>query len=300
MSLLQQISQELEVLIARASPAVVSVEHRQGQGSGFLIAPDGYVLTNAHVVLNRASARVGLAGGDEIRARVVGQDEQTDVAILKIEGSGLPSLPLADDRRAKVGQLVVAVGNPLHFERSVSFGVVSALDRALGSPGGHLFEDLIQTDAAINPGNSGGPLLDAQGAVLGVNTAAIPYAQGIGFAIPSHTASWVAAVLIHEGAVRRPYLGIAARSSELAVTAARTSGQLRAVRIFDIGANTPADRAGLKKDDLLLSANGQRLNCIDDLQRVMVLSRAEELRLEVLRGETARELLVRPAPRKAA
>jgi len=193
-----------------------------------------------------------------------------------------------------VGQLVVAIGNPFRFERSVSLGVISALDRSLPGPRGGLFEGLIQTDAAINPGNSGGPLLDADGSVLGINTAIIPWAQGIGFAIPAPTASWVAGVLIHEGEVRRPFLGIAARSEELQGELSRSTGRNRAVRVLRVGADSPAQSAGLKKGDLLLSANGRTVSSIDDLQRVMVLSGQAEVRLEVYRGERREELLARP------
>jgi S1-C subfamily serine protease len=211
-----------------------------------------------------------------------------------MDATGLSTLPLADFRSLHVGQLVVAIGNPFRFERSVSLGVISALDRTLPGAAGGILEGLIQTDAAINPGNSGGPLLDAEGTVLGINTAIIPYAQGIGFAIPAPTASWVAAVLIHSGEVRRPYLGIAAKGEELAANLLLAAGQPRAIRVFRVEVAAPAAAAGIRGGDLLLSADGKPLGTVDDLQRVMVLSSAEELQLELLRGESRQKLRVRP------
>jgi serine protease Do len=328
MSLLSQLSRELEELVARTAPGVVGVEHRRGQGSGLVLAADGYVLTNAHVVAGAPGApgapgpgssgdsarsgrgrragrgaaaggglRVRLPGGETVPAERVGADARTDLAVLRLDAAapacaGLRSLPLAAGRLA-VGQLVVAIGNPLRFERSVSLGVVSAVDRSLPSSDG-TFEGLIQTDAAINPGNSGGPLLDTEGAVVGVNTAMIPFAQGIGFAIPASTASWVAAVLMRRGEVRRPLLGIAARGEELAPRAALAAGQPRAVRILGVGDGSPAQRAGLCEGDCLLRADANPLGSVDDLQRVMVLSAAPELQLDVLRGEARRAVSVRP------
>jgi len=294
MSLMKQLSGELEELVAVATPAVVGVEHRRGQGTGLVLSKDGYVLTNAHVVQGFDDLKVRLAYGETTKAQLAGADERTDLAVIRVDADGLTSLPLADERQLRVGQLVVAIGNPFRFERSVSLGVISALDRSLPGPRGGLFEGLIQTDAAINPGNSGGPLLDADGSVLGINTAIIPWAQGIGFAIPAPTASWVAGVLIHEGEVRRPFLGIAARSEELQGELSRSTGRNRAVRVLRVGADSPAQSAGLKKGDLLLSANGRTVSSIDDLQRVMVLSGQAEVRLEVYRGERREELLARP------
>ncbi|HWP35611.1 MAG TPA: trypsin-like peptidase domain-containing protein [Thermodesulfobacteriota bacterium] len=295
MALLQQLSRDLEALVARAAPSVVSVEPGRGQASGLVLAPDGYVLTNAHVVRSPGELWIGTSDGGQARGRVVGLDARTDLAVVQAEARGLPPLPLAEERRVRVGQLVVAIGNPLRFERSVSLGVVSAVDRSLPAPGGHLLEALIQTDAAINPGNSGGPLLDADGAVVGINTAIVPFAQGIGFAVPAHTASWVAAVLIQEGEVRRPFLGIAARGVDLPGALARELAQPRAVRVFRVGAGTPAEAAGLREGDLLLSAEGRPLASVDDLQRVMVLGRAREIRIEAFRAGERRTLAVRPA-----
>ena len=178
MSRLSEFSDELESLVESSAPSVVAVEHGRGQGSGIIVSGDGYVITNAHVVHGRTGRlSVRLAGGEELPAEVVGEDHASDLAVLRVFAGGLPSLSLDESRRLRVGQLVLAIGNPLRFERSVSLGVVSAIDRSLPGPGRRPFEGLVQTDAAINPGNSGGPLLDARGAVVGINTAVIPRAQ---------------------------------------------------------------------------------------------------------------------------
>jgi S1-C subfamily serine protease len=298
LTLLKQFSQELEALVARTSPAVVGVLNGEGQGTGTVLAPDGYVLTNAHVVRGVKDPRIRLASGEVLKGELVGQDERTDLAVVRIPVSGLSALPLADSRRLNVGQLVVAIGDPFRFERSVSLGVISALDRSLPGRRGGL-EGLIQTDAAINPGNSGGPLVDADGSVVGINTAIIPYAQGIGFSIPAHTAAWVAAVLMRSGEVDRPLLGIAARGEALEPELARATGRPRAVRVLGVSPTTPADLAGLREGDLLVAANGDALTSVDDLQRVMVLSRLAEVELEVWRERRHQRMRVRPKAMKA-
>jgi serine protease Do len=180
---LAALSRDLAALVARASPSVVGVERRRGQGSGLVLSPDGYVLTNNHVAGAQGPLRVRLSGGREVEAERVGADERTDLAVLRIRAPGLAALPLADSRTLEVGQLVVAIGNPLGFERSVTMGVVSALYRNLPAPEGGLFDGLVQTDAAVNPGNSGGPLLDARGEVIGLNAMVI--GGDLSLAIPS-------------------------------------------------------------------------------------------------------------------
>lgn len=285
MSALGDLSRELEDLVAHTTPGVVGVEHARGQGSGVVLADDGYVITNSHVVAQAGGdVRVRLATGDRTPARVVGDDPASDLAVLRTDARSLVSLPLADTRRLRVGQLVVAIGDPFRFQRSASLGIVSALDRTLPGPRRRPFEGLVQTDAAINPGNSGGPLLDTEGRVVGINTAVIPHARGIGFAIPAHTVSWVAAMLIKNGRIERPLLGIAASGEELVPALAEEAGQPRAVRVHDVGGDTPAAAAGLRKGDLVLAANANPVFTIDDLQRVMVLSGAPEVSLELLRG----------------
>ncbi len=219
---LQAFSNNLSELVARSAAAVVGVEHRRGQGSGLVIAQDGYVLTNAHVAQGSGPLRVRISGSRVASGELVGADERTDLAVLRIGLSNLPVLTLSE-RQLRVGEVVVAIGNPLGFERSVTVGVVSALYRNLPAQN-TLLEGLIQTDASINPGNSGGPLLDAQGQVVGLSTAIIPWARGIGFAVPARTASWVASVLIRDGQVRRPFLGIAARGEDLDPVLFREAG----------------------------------------------------------------------------
>jgi len=292
---LQAFSRDLAALVARASPSVVGIERGRGQGSGVVLAPDGWILTNSHVASGGGPIRVRLSGSRVVKGEVQGSDARTDVAVVRVDARDLPALPLAA-RRLDVGELVLAIGNPLGFERSVTTGVVSALYRNLPTPGGGMLEGLVQTDASINPGNSGGPLLDAAGEVVGLNTAMLPWARGIGFAVPATTASWIASVLIRDGEVRRPFLGIAARGEDLEPDVARDVGHARAVRVLEVVEGSPAQAAGLRKEDLLLLAAGAPVQTLDDLQRVMVLSPGAELPLDVLRAGTRRTLVIRPRP----
>ncbi len=300
MTALSQLSRDLAALVARTAPSVIGVEHRGGQGSGLVLTPDGYVLTNAHVARSSGPLRVRLSGTTTIPAERAGSDDRTDLAVVRVHAPALRALPLGDSRGLAVGQLVVAIGNPLGFERSVTMGVVSALYRNLPTPGGGMFDGLVQTDAAVNPGNSGGPLVDADGAVVGITTAMLPWAHGMAFAVPSHTASWVAAVLIRHGEVRRPFLGIAARGEDLEPALASELARSRAVRVLRVEPGAPASRGGVEEGDLLVAANGAEVATLDDLQRVMVLTTAAELDLEVLRGAARRHLALRPRPFRAA
>jgi S1-C subfamily serine protease len=313
LTMLSQLSRELSDLVARTSPAVVGIEHRRGQGSGVALAPpraapgsgvapvsERYVVTNSHVArARRGPLVVRLSASHEVKGELVGADDRTDLAVIKIDARDLPTLKFADTHGLQVGQLVVAIGNPLGFERTVTVGVVSALFRTLPTRGGAL-EGLIQTDAAVNPGNSGGPLVDADGAVVGITTAMLPWAHGIGFAIPAHTVSWVASMLIQRGEVKRPYLGIAARGEELDAAVKRETGFHRAVRVLQVGTGTPAERSGLRPDDVLLAANGAPVATVDDLQRVIVLAGPPEIRLDVWRGAKRHELFIRPGEARAA
>jgi serine protease Do len=295
--LLAQLSHELEELVVKTAPSVVAVEQGRGQGTGVVIAGDGYVLTNSHVVRGDPRAtRVRLPTGEELVAELVGDDPESDLAVLRVSGPRLAPLELHESRRLKVGQLVVAIGNPLRFEGTVTLGVVSALERALPGPRGVLFEGLVQTDAAINPGNSGGPLLDASGAVVGINTAVIPQARGLGFAIAAHTASWIAAVLMRKGRVERPLLGVAARGVDLSLADAERAGQARAVRIQAVSQGSAAARAGLVAGDLLLRANQSALFGVDDLKRAMVLGEGQPVLLEVQGKRERRSFSVEPDP----
>ena len=193
MSPLELFSDELETLVEQVAPGVVAIEHRRGHGTGIALTPDGFVLTTAHVVASTTRLQVRFHDGQFTDGEVVGRDAATDLAVVKTARSDNRSLPLASAQQVKVGQVVIALGHPFGFERSVSLGVVSALERRLPGRDGATLDGLIQTDAAINPGNSGGPLTNVRGQVVGINTAMLPFAQGIGFAVPSSTANWVSA-----------------------------------------------------------------------------------------------------------
>ncbi|WNG17127.1 S1C family serine protease [Cystobacter fuscus] len=299
MKLLQQFSDELESLVAKAMPAVVAVQHAQGHGTGLFLTPDGYVLTNRHVVRSRGRLALELHDGREVRAELVGADAPTDLAVVRAEdGAKFPTLPLADPHDVRVGQVVMAIGNPFRLEQSVSMGVVSAINRTLPLPDGVILEGLLQTDAAINPGNSGGPLLNMRGQVVGINTLVLPYAQGIGFAVSATTAAWVASLLIQRGKVERRFLGIAATAITLPAQRAQEAGQLRAVRILKVGQGTPAAGAGLEVDDLLLGIDEWPVTNVDDVQRLLALATGPEVRLEVLRQGRRRTLRARTTPRE--
>jgi S1-C subfamily serine protease len=294
-------SDALEALVERTLPGVVGVTQGRGQGTGFVIASDGYVLTNAHVAGSGRRLKVVLGDGEALPAERVGNDPATDLAVLRVDGAPLEALSLSEARAPAVGQVVVAIGNPLWFDRSVSVGIISALERSLSSPQGGLFEGLIQTDAAINPGNSGGPLVNARGEVVGINTAIIPWAQGIGFAIPARTASWVTGVLLQRGEVPRRFLGVGARGEVLRSPQKEALGQGRAVRILEVGADTPASRGGLLAGDLLLTLNGREVGSVDDVHRVLVAEPEREVALQVWRRRARVQLSVRPeAERRAA
>ena len=252
--------------IPRRGPAPTEVE---GSGSGVIITPDGYIVTNSHVIEDANTVEVSLADGTTCNAEIIGQDTATDIALLRVSGSGLPMAYLGDSDKLKVGQLAIAVGNPLGFQSTVTAGVISALGRSLRSRTGRLIENVIQTDAALNPGNSGGPLVDSQGYVVGINTAIIQYAQGICFAIPVNTMRWVVTQLIREGKVVRGFLGISGQTVPLPVRVVRyfqldhNSG----VQVVDVATASPAHRAGLKEGDIIISLGGEPVTTVDDIHR---------------------------------
>jgi S1-C subfamily serine protease len=265
--------------VERVGPAVVSVyvgeaegeAVRGGAGSGVAVTPDGYVLTNEHVVAQVQRARVAFVDGSSAEAAVVGRDPATDLAVLRAQATGIPFARLTSAPSLRVGQLVIAVGNPFGFESTVSAGVVSALGRSLRSQSGRLIEGIVQHTAALNPGNSGGPLVNARGEVAGVNTAIIAMAQGIGFAVPAQTAQWVLSEILTQGRVRRAYLGISVRDRplDLRVVRALQLPVQRAVEVMGLDARGPAASADVQPGDLLVSVDGHPVDGVDALHRLL-------------------------------
>jgi S1-C subfamily serine protease len=256
--------------LARTPQGPIPFE-QPGGGSGVVIAPDGYVLTNSHVVHGATRLEVTLADGRSFPAQLVGDDPSTDLAVVRIGATGLPVAELGDSDRLRVGQLVIAIGNPLGFQATVTAGVVSALGRSLRGQDGRLIEGIVQTDAALNPGNSGGPLVDSRGRVVGINTAVIRGAQGLAFAVPANTARWVAGLLIHEGRVRRAFLGIAGEPRRLHAAVARELGigDGRGIGVLQVTPDSPASRAGLRPGDVLVSLGGEPTRSVGDVQRYL-------------------------------
>jgi S1-C subfamily serine protease len=293
-----------------SGPAVVSVHagkrlpgpggELQGSGSGVAITPDGYILTNSHVVQDAAGLAVVLTDGHRVGASRVGEDPATDLALIHAHGVSMPHAVLTGDVAPRVGQLVIAMGNPLGFDASVSTGVVSALGRALRSQQGRLIESVIQHTAPLNPGNSGGPLLDSHGRIIGINTAIIANAQGIGFAVPAATAAWVLPQLFRHGHVKRAYLGIVGRQRPLGRRTVRFHelSAESAVEVYSLDAEGPAARAGLRRGDLITAINGQVIANVDDLCRFLSeWSAGEALSLTVLRH--TRKLTMASVPTEA-
>lgn len=256
-------------------PAVVNLRvgrgAQGGSGSGVLFAPDGFLLTNHHVVQGHDKVRVRRADGSELAGRVVGNDPWTDLAVVQAEGSALPFAQLGDSARIKVGQLAVAIGSPLGFESTVTAGVISALGRTLRSVSGHLVDNVIQTDAALNPGNSGGPLVDSHGRVIGINTAVIQPAQGICFAVPINTAKTILPHLMKHGRVIRGYLGLHVRQVPVAPDLREKFGleQASGVEIVMLEEDGPAQNAGLWIDDVIVGFGDRPVASVDDLHRAL-------------------------------
>lgn len=294
--LLDAYSQAVTGAVARVADAVVNVEvSRRGGGSGFIFAADGLILTNSHVVHRASQVHVTLVDGRRLDADVLGDDVDTDLAVLRISARELVAAPLGDSSTLITGQLVVAVGNPFGFQHTVTAGVVSALGRSLRARNGRLMEHLIQTDAALNPGNSGGPLLTSRGEVVGVNTAVIMGGQGIAFAVPINTAQVVITSLLRDGRVRRAILGVSAQMVPIPARIARAHAlrQEKGALITEVYAGLPAHAAGLQSGDILLDFGGTPVHGPDDLVRLLTAERVgEAVPVRFLRRGEPRHVLV--------
>ena len=310
--LLDEYSRSVVSAVSRVAPAVVNIEIQQrgkgrprdvaGSGSGFVIAPDGFILTNSHVVHHPTQIIVNLSDGREYSAQLIGDDPETDLAVIRIDASQLTHVRLADSESLRVGQIAIAIGNPLGFQASVTAGVISALGRSMYSQSGRLIDNIIQTDAALNPGNSGGPLVNSAGEVIGVNTAMIRPAQGICFAIASNTAKLVAGWLIRDGRIRRSYIGVAGQNVPL---------HRRVVRFYNLPLETgvlvasvekdsPAQRAGLREGDIIVAFNQRPIGTVHDLHKMLVSEQiGVTARLLIIRRTEKLELSILPAESRA-
>jgi S1-C subfamily serine protease len=293
--------------VERAGPAVAHIAVRNGTGragagSGFLVAADGLIFTNSHVVHGAKAIEVGFSEGQTAQARIIGEDPDTDIAVIRTDGDlNVPALTLADSKSIRVGQLAIAIGNPLGFEQTVTAGVVSATGRSLRAQTGRLIDDVIQTDAALNPGNSGGPLVDSTGRVIGVNTAVIMGAQGICFSVASNTALYVLTQILQHGRVRRASLGIEGQHTLVPRHIARHAGieQRAGVRVMKVLEGGPADVAGIKSGDLLIAIDGEPAQGIDDLLRLLNHDKVgRDVRVTLLRRGEIRDRFVAPLERR--
>lgn len=316
--LLDAYSQAVTSAAEKVSPSVVNIEvyqprrqrqgssrlpDAQGNGSGFVITPDGYVLTNSHVVHHATRIEVTLSDGRKVQAEPIGDDPDTDLAVIRIHADGLLPVTLGDSQKVKVGQLAIAIGNPYGFQCTVTTGVVSALGRSLRSQSGRLIDNVIQTDAALNPGNSGGPLVTSTGAVIGVNTAVILPAQGICFATAINTAKFVTMHLIKHGKIRRGYVGIAGQNVPLHRRLVRFHNLAieTGVLVVSIEPGSPAQKAGLIEGDVIIGFEQHSIANIDELHRQLTEEQVGVRSiLTVLRGSEKLELAIVPEESKPA
>ncbi|HEY1923438.1 MAG TPA: trypsin-like peptidase domain-containing protein [Tepidisphaeraceae bacterium] len=293
--------------VEAVGPAVVNIEvhhtdakgeHRGGSGSGLIFTPDGFILTNSHVVHGAGRIEAALSDGRRFEAELVGEDSHTDLAVIRIDGPNLPHAVLGDSGALRVGQLVVAIGNPYGFQSTVTAGVISATARSIRSASGRLIDNVIQTDAALNPGNSGGPLVSGRGQVIGVNTAIIRPAQGICFAIPSNTATFVVAQLLRFGRVKRSYIGMGGQDVPLHRRILRhhkIPGN-GGVLVIQIEPGSPAERAGIREGDFIVEFDGIGIERVDELYRQLTEERVgKSTEVVVLRGLDKLALFITPA-----
>jgi S1-C subfamily serine protease len=285
-------SQTVVQAVAKVGPAVgaISVRRRladragrthevSGAGSGFVFTPDGFVLTNSHVVHGANLVRVVFPDGAEFDADPVGEDPATDLAVVRVGANALPAAQLGRSAALRVGQLAIAIGNPFGFENTVTAGVISALGRSLPARDGNLIEDLIQTDAALNPGNSGGPLVNSASEVIGVNTAIIPGAQALCFAVGVDTAHWVVTQLLAHGRVRRAFIGLTGSTAAIPRLLQRAIGlaQAHGVRVGEVTPDSPARTAGIEPGDLIIGLDGMAVASIGELRRLLDHTRIDRL-----------------------
>ena len=308
LGLLDAYSQAVIGTVRQAGPAVVHIQartsdpQRGGSGSGFIISPDGLVMTNSHVVHGAEKLLVQTSDGRVSPATVMGDDPDTDLAVIRIDLPQLPFVSFADSSQVQVGQIAVAIGNPLGFENTVTAGIVSALGRTFPARTGRLIDNVLQTDAALNPGNSGGPLLDTQGRVIGVNTAIIQSAQGICFAIGSKTAEFIASWLIKEGRIRRSFIGVAGQDVPIHERVARFHQlqQRSGILVHMIEPEGAAAKAGVELNDVLIWLDHEELKSVHELHRLLVLREPERRsRLTVLRQNQLLHLWITPTEKKA-
>ena len=269
--LLDAYSEAVVRAVEHVGPAVVKLEAGQGSGSGFLVSADGLLVTNSHVIQGASHVRVIFSDERSARGEVLGDDPDTDLAVVRVAGNQLPYASFGDSSAVRVGQIAIAIGNPYGFQATVTSGVVSALGRSLRARSGRLMDDILQTDAALNPGNSGGPLVTSSGEVIGVNTAMIMPAQGLSFAIASNTARFVVSRLLRDGRIRRSYLGIGGSQTPVSRRIVREMGLAIAsgVRVESVETPSPAASAGLRARDLMIAFNDKPVTGIDDLHRAL-------------------------------
>ena len=303
--LLDAYSQAVMATVRAAGPAVVHIQARSGKGggsgSGFLISPDGFVVTNSHVVHGAEELRAQTPDGRESRAYLIGEDPDTDLAVIRIDLPDLHYLKFAPEENVNVGQIAVAIGNPLGLDNTVTAGIVSAKGRTFPARTGRLIDNVLQTDAALNPGNSGGPLLNTRGEVIGVNTAIIPAAQGICFAIGSKTAEFIASWLMKEGKIRRGFIGVAGQDVSIHERVARFH-QLRqrsGILVHTIEKGSAAEEAGVEQNDILIWLDHEELKSVHELHRLLVLREPKKKsRLTVLRKHQIVHLWITPKERE--